>query len=272
MLGRKRSANITILIAFSFLGIMTLCAFAIDFGILISSRSKLQKIVENTAIASVSEYRYNDNVNSENIFNKMRLLNSIMSAAAISDTELKEEADGTKKIKITARLAHPTYFLKMVGVDKIFLSANAHAQSEERRTSDLKYNTIIELSRTTINKVGDDFSINITGTGNGFFIFAGRKNQDGSYNWQDLGCKAQGDHTETLVGTGTYNLVCSNDKTFDLSQQCTNDTEINTISAIQIYKAQDGQCPIVQGASEAGTDGFSYTILNNVKLIHGDNF
>jgi hypothetical protein len=148
-LNKKRKGMSIILLAFSILAIIALSGFVIDLGILLNCRYELQKAVETTALASITDYEaYEDNAN----IIKYPAVNDISTDA---DSSVNNNLDAFKKsnsfllmsgnitpvitfgttaksrysraIRVEASAVARTFFLNIIGIKSITLNASAVA-------------------------------------------------------------------------------------------------------------------------------------------------
>lgn len=259
LLKRKR-ANISIMVAVFCVAFLAFCAFGIDMAYVTLNRAKLQRAVETTALATVSEYKNSAENKSEEFFNLFKSKFDIMKDAKLEQVQFKEGEEGSKKVKISASLISPTFFLRFAGVGKINIKANSYAQTYELIIDDKKSGDTIVLDDLITNKNGYDIKIETTNLPEGYFIFAGVEKND-TLMWADIGCKANTSSTLVQKGLNNYNLITAQDTLFDLEKSCNPELNTNIFTHLKFYTNSRNE-----------NYAFKITILNNVKLITRDDF
>ncbi len=250
------------MIAVFCVGFLAFCAFGIDMAYITLNRAKLQRAVETTALASVSEYKNSGIDKSDNFFNLFKSKFDIMKNAKLDSVQYKNGDDDTKKIKVSATLTSPTFFLRFAGVGKIDIKANSYAQTYEFVIDDKQSGDTIELNDLITNKNGYDLKIETTNLPDGYFIFAGIKNKDDVIMWADIGCKADVSSTQVQKGLNNYDLITSNNAKYDFEKECEPQKNINALTHLKFYTASES----------ASGYTFKITFLNNVKLIPSEDF
>ncbi len=271
----KKRANISILVTVFCFSFIVFSAFAIDMAFVTMNRIKLQRAVETTALASIAKYKENFEDYSKKYFNLYKAEFDTLKNAQLTNAVYKNEDSGEKKVKIEAQIELPTYFLRFAGVKNIKIKANSYAQTYEQIQDNVNYEEIVESDSIITNKNSDELEVRTDANPDGYFIFAGIKNDNNEYIWQDIGCKADVKSYRTTVGTSSFYLICSNNARFDFSKTCGENSEINIASYIKIYPANTGECrlqgaPVWQSGINSGI--FEVKILNNTKLITKNNF
>lgn len=271
----KKPANISILVTVFCFSFIVFSAFAVDMAFVTLNRAKLQRAAETTALASVAKYKGSYLDDSRKYFNLYKTKTDTLKDAQLMNVQYKNEDNGDTKIKIEAQLVIPTYFLRFAGLKSVTIKANSYAKTYEQIQENIIFEDIVSSESLITNKSGDEIEIRNNTSTNGYFIFAGIKNDYGEYIWKDIGCKADVQTYKIPVGTNTYNLICARRARFDFSKQCTGNTDINIAKYIKIYAANPNDC-LAYGttAQEAVTYGYGLQIkiLNNTKLITKDDF
>ena len=263
LLSRKRRANISIMVAVFCMAFLVFCAFGVDMAYVTLNRAKLQRAVETTALASIAEYKNSTQDKSEDFFKLFKSKIDVLKNAQIESVEYKDGEDNSKKVKISAKLVSPTFFLRFAGVGKINIKANSYAQAYEEIIKNKTSGDTIELENQLTDKNGNDIKIETANLPEGYFIFAGIKNNDGVIMWSDIGCKADSTRTLEQIGSSQYNLISTNNTYFDLSKTCEPNIDTNIVSYLRLYRAK---------FAEEHDYSFTIRILNNVKLITKNDF
>ena len=258
----KKRANISIMAVVFCVAFLAFCAFGIDMAYVMLNRTKLQRATETTALASIAEYKNTNEDKSDIYFNLFKSKIDTIKNAKLEEIEYKEDQDGTKKVRIKTSVYIPTFFLRFTGVGRINIKANSYAKAEEVIINDKKSADIIELNELVTNKNGYDLKIETTNISNGYFIFAGIKNNDNVYKWADIGCKSDSATTITQKGLNNYSLVNSNSTLIDLEKTCEPQINVNAFTHLKFFTNTQIQ----------GDYTFKVTILNNVKLITKNDF
>lgn len=247
---RKKRADISILVAVFCVAFLAFCAFGIDMAYVTLNRMKLQRSTETTALASVARYKSVKADESENLFQLYKSRFDTLQDAKIVSANYKEEADGVYKLALFTELMSPTYFLRFAGVGGIKIEAKSYAQTYEQDIKDKDFGEVLSLESLMTDKKGNEFEVKTSPESNGYFIFAGTKNQNGAYLWADIGCKADVQVSTKNIQGKNYTLICSNEAKFDLSRTCLDNTNINVVQYIKIYGANQGDC----GGAEVSKD------------------
>ena len=263
LLSRKRRANISIMVAVFCMAFLVFCAFGVDMAYVTLNRAKLQRAAETTALASIAEYKNSAQDKSEDFFKLFKSKIDVLKNAQIESVEYKDGEDNSKKVKISAKLVSPTFFLRFAGVGKINIKANSYAQAYEEIIKNKTSGDTIELENQLTDKNGNDIKIETANLPEGYFIFAGIKNNDGVIMWSDIGCKADSTSTIEQVWSSQYNLINVNNTYFDLSKTCEPNIDTNIVSYLRLYRAK---------FTEEHDYSFTIRILNNVKLITKNDF
>ena len=272
----KKRANISIMVAVFCVTFIVFCAFATDMAFVTMNRAKLQRAAETTALASVARYTYDGYDDSKNYFNMYKSELDTIKDAQLIKADYKTDAAGGQKVKINAQLINPTYFLKFAGILNVRIEANSYAASAKQSEADKHSTDIISSNYLITDKKGSEIKVKANQNTSGYFIFAGIKDDNNEYIWQDIGCKAD-THTYLInIGSNAYNMICSPEAEFDFSESCAQKTDVSAAKYIKIYKANRGECQNAQGITQEppqdDEESFEVTILNNVKLITKDDF
>ena len=257
---KNKKGNISIMVAVFCIAFLAFCAFGIDMAYVTLNRMKLQRAVETTALATISEYKNSGKNECEKFFNLFKAKFDIMKNAKLEQVQFKNENESTKKVKISASLISPTFFLRFAGVGKINIKANSYAKAYEIVINDKKSGETIQLNELITNKNGYDIKIETTNLPEGYFIFAGIEKND-TLMWADIGCKADKLFAPTQVGLDSYNLITSDMTQYDLGKTCTSGINTNTLNYLKFYTNSQNENPT-----------FKITILNNTKLITKNDF
>lgn len=271
----KKRANVSIMVAVFCFAFLAFCAFSTDMAFITMNRAKLQRAVETTALASIARYAYDGYDNSEDYFNMYKSELDTIKDAQLVKADYKTDATGEHKVKISAQLVNPTYFLKFAGILNIRIEANSYAASARQSETEIHSEDIISSDYLITDKKGSEIKIKTNPNTSGYFVFVGIKDENNAYIWQDIGCKANEQTYLTNVGSNTYNMICSPEVEFDFSKNCTPKTDVNVAKYIKIYKANNGECQNATGTQEPpynGDENYEIAILNNVKLITKDDF
>lgn len=271
----KKRANVSILVAVFCFSFIVFSAFAIDMAFVTMNRVKLQRAVETTALASIAKYKENSQDYSKKYFSLYKAEFDTLKDAQLLNVYYKEEESGEKKVKIEAQLELPTYFLRFAGLKNIKIKANSYAQTYEQIQENVNFEDIVESDSIITDKNSDEIEVITDANPDGYFIFAGIKDDNNEFIWQDIGCKANANSYKTTVGANSFYLVCSNEAKFDFSRTCSENSDINIANYIKIYSANQGEC-LSKGAiteqSGSNSGNFEVKILNNTKLITKDDF
>ena len=128
----KKRADISIMVAVFCVAFLAFCAFGIDMAYITLNRVKLQRAVETTALASVARYKDSLVDESEELFNLYKSKFDTTKDAQLVSSEYKDEGSGIFKVKISAKLMSPTYFLRFAGVGGVRIEANSYAQTTQQ--------------------------------------------------------------------------------------------------------------------------------------------
>lgn len=230
------------MVALFCIALMAFCAFGIDMAFITLNRVKLQKAVETTALASVSRYKDTGADESAMLFNLFKSKFDTIQGAGLDSVEYKNEGGGVYKVKVCASLANATYFLRFIGVGGVKIEANSYAQTFEQVETGRKAGETIGLLNIMTDKVGDEFKVHVDDYNDGWFVFAGTKDGEGSYVWSDISCKSDVEVKNITVGEKTYGLICAKDATFDLTKSCNPAINTNIVSYLKFYNANPGEC------------------------------
>lgn len=155
----KRSASTVVYLIFFFVVFLAFCAFAIDATIVLATRAKLQNATEASALAAASKFSYTTVSTAGDItaaansaFNMWKYRN--LQSAKITSSEVNVV---TKQVRIETKMTAPVFFLTLLGVSGVDLSAKACAQSEQLNVRD-NYNDNINWVTTAARYVSDIIS------------------------------------------------------------------------------------------------------------------
>mgnify|MGYP001623838000 FL=1 len=263
----KKRADISIMVAVFCVAFLAFCAFGIDMAYITLNRVKLQRAVETTALASVARYKDSLVDESEELFNLYKSKFDTTKDAQLVSSEYKDEGSGIFKVKISAKLMSPTYFLRFAGVGGVRIEANSYAQTTQQVEKDKKSGDIITLNNIMTDKKGSEFKIKTKEGSWGYFIFAGTKDKNNNYIWSDIGCKADSATTLRTVGTKNYHLICANETKFDLSKSCTPKIDTNVAGYLRIFSANATDCTALSDIEDTIKDKIENEINDKKPLI-----
>lgn len=293
---KKKRADVAIMVAVFCVAFLALCAFGIDMAYITLNRAKLQRATETTALAAIAQYKDSGVDKSKELFKLYKSEFDTIKDANITSVQYKTGTDGSIKLKISTELNSPTYFLRFAGVGGVKIEANSYTKTYEEIKEDVQSGETVDLDSIITNKKGNDIKIKTKPNSYGYFVFAGKKNTDGTYLWSDMGCKSNTAGTQKNIDGKNYTLICSQEENFDFSNSCSDNTSINVADSIVIFSAKPLDCPqgqnllkdIEERAKDSNTpitfewllsqfpkqdsNPYEITILNNVKLITKDDF
>lgn len=115
---------------------LAFCAFAIDATIVLTTRAKLQSATEASALAAASKFNYDPTTAAStagsitaaasSALNMWKYRNLQYAHVATSEVNIDE-----REIRIETRMVSPVFFLSLLGVSGVDLSAKACAKSEK---------------------------------------------------------------------------------------------------------------------------------------------
>lgn len=254
-----KKGNFTIIFVVLLISFFALCSFSVDTPLFVSTRFKLQRALEYTSqIAVLNAESPNINEIANEAFTYFRNSDPILRNAELVGVEVSSDL---KKIKLDATVICPTYFLGMVGLNRVTLMARAYAKKEE-----VNYHSDIEeldLNNIITDKEGDDFKIQFNAPSGNYMIFGGIQN-GGDYVWQNLSCKGVGVEIKSFDEEDKnmdYLEINEGDTiNFDLGQDCDRGHNAGTVQKIRVINSLGVE------------PSYDFTILNNVKLVTREEY
>ena len=213
---KKLKASVLVSVIALFAVFFIFCGFAIDFSMIVATRSQLQNAVETAALSAVSEIPSGNAENTaREIFSYSRV--NLIRQARITNIELKASQNA---MLVEASTPAQIYFLSALGINFIEIQARAAAQIQESNVAPDKDFAIANQLQFTapniiFNKTGNEIRITRTSETSEYLTYVGLNDSINETKWVEITC-ASNDATAE-VQEFDINAECVRNNNGDIS-------------------------------------------------------
>lgn len=218
---RYRKGNVLISISAFFIIFFVFCAFAIDFSLMLSARSRLQNAVETSALSAAADSSPPAmSLTADKIFSYYKT-GQIKHAKITAKVPIVPPPPNPRSFFVSAQAPIPTTFLAVLGISVIEIQAKAKAQILEISLEPESVKTGVLLSSILVDKQGDEIYVEEAELAHGYYVFVGLNDGENPAKWVNISCTGTatdsggGEFTENEFG-GYY----KGSAVFDMGKTC----------------------------------------------------